>query len=215
MEVMHEKVLLIEDFEAVRNGSNVTNIPNIESVAYRFVVPNGWFYKLDTGKRALIKITGWESFDSVDTSSDFSVTPTGRVAIVRDQSGNIDYASMAVAMGRTSGKLFPLAGYNSSTNELTFSTVSGGVSSETVDVLYLLASGTFRFQLTSPAQAARSSVSIFTSSLDGVNSKNQFSTRDALFLPVAAEAREAFSFDLVVNAPVPVILNAKDIPDHS
>lgn len=209
-----EKVLYVEHFSAVSNGTNKTNIPNIETVAYRFTVPNGWLYKLSKRHRALMKVSGWEKATGVDTSSDFSVTVTAPVAIVRDQDGNIRYDMMAVARGRTSGDIFPCVAYNSSTKTLTFST-TGGTSSEVVDVFYLVANGYVRFQLTAPAQATRMSTAIFTSSLSGINSKYQLSKNDALYMPFEIEAREAFSFEIAVLAPVPIILDARDIPDHS
>lgn len=206
-----EKVLLTEHFDPVSNGDNLTNIPNIETVAYRFTVPNGWLFKLNKKQRMLMKITGWFKASGVNTTGDFTVTAPAAVAVVRDQDGNIRHDLMAIARGRSSNKIFTLASYNATSKELTFSG-GGGTSSEDVDVFYLIGEGYVRFQLTSPAQATRISTSIFTSSLQGVNSKYQLSKNDALFVPFEIEAREAFSFELAVNTPATVLFDARLIP---
>jgi len=117
---------------------------------------------------------------------------------------------MGIARGRTSGKVTRAKAYDDSTKVMTFSAISGG-SSETVDVFYLIAEGTIRLQVSAPSRAATSTISVFESSLEGLNSKNQTNINDLLFLPVGLELKEAWKLEIAVYTPATILLKAQDI----
>ena len=212
--MIEEKALIISDFDAVAHGSYVSNVPNVWSVAYRHTVSNGVIEKLDNTKRFLMRITAYEKFTGVDTTNDFSVTVSHKVAqIVKN--GTVQYDQIAIARGRTSGEMSYASGYNPSTKVLTFNAFTTGNSSETVDVFYLIGEGQIRFQLASPAQAVQSNVAVFTASLLGINSKDQFTIKDAMFFSGNFEARSGFKWEIAVNTPATIILDARDISDAS
>lgn len=209
---MLEKILGFEDFEVVSNGSFVSNIPNVESVAYRWEVPNGIVAQLDTRKILLMKITGYQKATGVDTTSDFNITAETDVAEVLDpQTGNVNYAKMAVAYGRTSGLIFRCSGYDSSTKQLTFTGDTGGNASEDVDVFYLVGRGTIRFQVTAPSKANKTSISIFNYSLASINQANQLHKDEAIYIPTPYYLREGFRLEIAVNTPATILLKAEDI----
>jgi len=172
-------------------------------------------YVLDKSRRMNLRITAYEKKTGVDTSSDFDITLANHAATVLDwASGTADYTLMGIARGRTSGKITRAKAYDDSTKTMTFSAISGG-SSETVDVFYLIADGTFRLQVAAPSRAAMTSISVFESSLEGMNSKNQTNINDLLFIPSALELNEAWRLELVVYTPATILLKAQDISDQS
>lgn len=213
---MEEKILSFEDFEVVPNGSFSSNIPNVESVAYKYEVPNGLVMQLDTNKLLLMKITGYKKATGLNTTSDFNVTVDTDVAEVLDpQTGNVNYPRMAVAFGISSGLIFICSGYNPTTKTLTFSGNGSGSSSEDVDVFYLVGRGTIRFQVTSPSKANKKSVAVFTYSLASLNQANQFHKNEAIYIPSGFILREGFKLEIAVNTPATVLLKAQDISDAS
>ena len=212
---MEEKVLFTEDFSNVPHGTYKTNIPNIWTEAYSFEVPNGLIYSLDMNRPAHMKITAYEKFTSVDTSVDFTVTVSNRVAEVRNpRSNQIEYEWMAIARGRTSGKVTYAVGYNESSKQLTFSAISGGTT-EDVDVFYLIADGSVRVQVTAPSRAKEVTFALFESSLVTLNSNAQYNVNQLFFLPADLQMRAGWKLEIVVNTPGTILLKAQDISDAS
>lgn len=211
---MIEKVIFTDDFLVVPQGSYTSNIPSVWSTAYQLVVPNGMSYTLDPARRVVLRVTAYEKKEGVNTSADFDITLANHAATVMDwASGTADYTLMGIARGRTSGKITRAKAYDDSTKTMTFSAISGG-QSETVDVFYLIADGTVRLQVSAPSRAAMNTFSIFESSLEGLNSKNQTNVNDLLFIPTAMEMKEAWRLELSVYTPATILLKAQDISDQ-
>lgn len=210
---MEEKILLTEDFERHGYGSYVTNLPNIWSVAYYFEVPNGLIYKTDSSRPLKLKISAYEKFTGINTAQDFTVTASNNVAIVRNPKSNqIEYEWMAIARGRTSGKITYLASYDPSTKQMTFSAIPGGTT-EDIDVFYLIADGMMRLQITAPARAQTITQSVFEASLEAVNSTRQNTINQLLKIPADFELRAGWKLEIAVNTPATIILDARDISD--
>lgn len=206
---IREQILTYDKFSPVANSTYKTNIPNMETIAYRFSIPNGKIYKLDTTKRFLMRLTAYESFSGIDTTQDFTVAVSNKVAVV-NKDGNVQYDQIAIARGRTSGEVVRCVAYDSSTKELTFGALPTGNVTETVDVFYLIADGQMRFQLTSPSRVVKSSKMVFNSSLSGVNSKNQFNVKDSLYFSGSFEGRAGFSFEFAINSPAQIFFDPAD-----
>lgn len=212
--MLEEKVLSFEDFEIVSNGSFVSNIPNVESVCYRYEVPNGIVTQLDPNRLFLLKITGYKKYTLVNTTADFTLTAETDVAeVLNPVTGNVDYSKMAVAYGRSSGLVFRCSGYNPDTKELTFTGKPSDLASEDVDVFYLVGRGNIRFQITSPSQATKKSISVFNYSIASLNNANQFHKDEMIRIPTPYTLREGFRLEIAVNTPATVILKAQDIQD--
>jgi hypothetical protein len=212
---MEERVLFTEDFSNVPHGSYKTNIPGIWTEAYAFEVPNGLIYKLDTSRPAHMKITAYEKFTGVNTAVDFTVTVSNRVAVVRNPKSNqIEYEWMAIARGRTSGKVTYAVAYDEITKQLTFTAISGGTT-EDIDVFYLVADGSVRVQVTAPSRAKEVTFALFESSLDSLNSNAQYNVNQLFFLPADLEMRAGWKLEIVVNTPATILLRAQDISDAS
>lgn len=207
--MVKEQILTLEHFVPVPNSTYKTNIPNLETIAYRFEVPNGLVYKLDNSKRFLMRLTAYEEFTGINTDIDFAVQASHRVAQVY-KNGQVQYNQMAVARGRTSGKISHAISYDPSTNEIMFSALNSGIT-ETVDVFYLIAEGQMRFHLASPSRVVKSSKQIFQSSLSGLNMKNQFDIKDSLFFTGSFEGRAGFKFEFSINSPAEIILRPEDV----
>lgn len=208
---MLERIYTTENFRPVLNGNYKTNIPNIESIAYRHEVPNGMVEKLDTSKRFLLRITTWEKFDSVNTAVDFSVNPTYKVGELKNANGDILYGRIAVARGRTSGEISYCVGWDGT--QLTFSALPSGTT-ETVDVFYLLNEGHLRFQMTSPAQATRSNIAIMQNAISGINLKNQYNINDSLYFTGDFNARSGFKYEFAITSRAPIFFDPADTGEN-
>jgi|GEM_PF-6349746 len=202
---MKKTNLSVDDFKHIPGG----NIPNVYSPAYSFVIPKGYNYLTINNEPARMKITTAQRFTGVNTSQDFTLTPTYLVApftIDGVQKSN----QIAVAFDETVGKVSKCVHYDSSTNQLVFNTITGGGTSDTVSVYYLLAEGNLRLEVEYPGKNVLASTALFEGSLLDINTKNQANYKDYLFLYSQSLLSDAYKLSLYVLTRAPIIMDSRD-----
>lgn len=190
----------------------IGNIPNVYSPAYSFVVEKGYRYLTINNEPARMRITTAERFTGVNTSVDFTITPSYLVApfsIEGVQKSN----QIAVAFDETVGKVSKCVHYDESTNQLVFNAISGGGTSDTVSIYYLLAEGNLRLEVEYPGKNVLASTALFEGSLLDINTKNQQSYKDFLFIYSQSVLDDAYKLSIYVLSDAPVILDSRDFTD--
>lgn len=211
---MLEKILTVENFQPIAHGSYPTNIPNLWTIAYQYTCPNSQVVEIDT-RPVFMKITAYHKATNVDTTSDFDIVLPCRCAVVRNpKSGLIEYDWMAIARGRTSGKLTRAVAYDESSDTITFDAITGGAT-EVVDVFFLPAAGQIRLTVESPEGAKNVSLGIFESSLDSLNSMSQYSVNQLMRFNSRYTLTAAWKLNIEVKTPAQIILNSKDVSEIS
>lgn len=188
----------------------IGNISNLLSVGYRFTCEKSYSYQIQDKQPAKLRITTAETKTGVNTSIDFSIQPTYRVAKLMQNEETL-YHKMAVAYDRTTGKTSKCVGWDGT--NLTFSAISGG-GIGTVDVFYLLGEGNVRVQISNPGNNVISSTALIEGGIEDINIKDQGNYEDYLYLAEPAVLTDAMKLELAFNTRAPIYMDARELNEN-
>jgi len=188
----------------------IGNIINLLSVGYRFTAEKSYSYLIQDQVPAKLRITTGETKTGVNTSVDFSIQPSFRVAVLKQNFETL-YNKMAVAWDRTTKTLSKCVGWDGT--NLTFNALSGGGVHD-VDIFYLLGEGNIRVQIANPGGNVIASTALFEGGIEDINIKDQGNYEDYLYMAEAVALTDAMKLELAFNTRAPIYLKSKDLnPD--
>ena len=186
----------------------IGNIPNLLSVGYRFTCEKSYSYQLYDRYPAKLRITTGETKTGVNTSIDFTVTPSYRVAILK-KDGFPLFDKIAVAYDPVANKVSPCVGATS--NSLTFNAISNGGTNRTVYIFYLLGEGNIRVQISNPGNNIISSTALIEGGIEDINIKDQGNVEDYLYLAEPAILTDAMKLELAFLTRAPIYMDSRDL----
>jgi len=186
----------------------IGNIPDLLSIGYRFTCEKSYSYQLYDRFPAKLRITTGETKTGVNTSVDFTITPSYRVAILK-KDGFPLFDKIAVAYDPVANKVSPCVGATS--NSLTFNAISNGGTNRTVYIFYLLGEGNVRVQISNPGNNIISSTALIEGGIEDINIKDQGNVEDYLYLAEPAILTDAMKLELAFLTRAPIYMDSRDL----